>query len=228
LLNTQNLSVKPLSDTKNSFVATTPIINTKTSNTTVADNVTEDNTSENPAIRENIVNKFDNFDGQQRRNMMNKFMTNANSSTSMYWKEDLPGRNKNINNKSPNMNMSSSSSKSSMNNNIKNNSIVDNIVNRKSIDNMSNLNNRSIKDKDSTSENSNSCLTALSVKNKNEVNESTIFSPSGSKKKRVEQQHVVAILNDDYERFQNDNTTKNIMNLNNDSENDVLSRSINH
>jgi hypothetical protein len=124
------------------------------------------------------------------------------------------------------MNMANSSSKNSMNNNINNNSIVDKNVNRKSIDKMSNLNNRSIKDKDSASEISNSCLTALSVKNKNESNESTIFSPRGSKKERMEQQNVEAILNNDDERFQNDNTTNNDMNFNNDSENNMLSRSI--
>jgi hypothetical protein len=192
------------------------------------DNVAVDDNNEITEIQDDIVNKFDNCEGQQRRTMMNRFMTNVNSSTSMYWKEDLPMRNKNINNKFLNMNMSNSSNKNSMNNNIKNNSIVNNIVDRKSMDQMRNVNvnNRSIKDKDSTIENSNSCLTTLSVKDKDELDESTIFSPSGSKKKKVEQQHVVAILNDDYERFQNDNTTKNIMNLNNDSENDVLSRSI--
>jgi hypothetical protein len=60
----------------------------------------------------------------------------------------------------------------------------------------------------------------------NNFDGSKIFSPMGSKKSKLEQQNVEAILNDDDERFQNDNTTNNIMNLNHDSEHNVLSRSI--
>jgi hypothetical protein len=238
LLNTQNLSVKPVPDTKqNSFVTPFPIINTKTSNTNVADNVTVDKTSETLEICNHIVNQSDNFAGQQRRTMMNKFMTNVNSSTSMYWKEDLPGRNKTINNKSPNMN---SSIKSAISNNSKNSSTrnsiankrvnratnVNGIVPRKSMDKTSNVDNRSNNIMENSVNNSDSCSIGSRGNNSNESYNSAVFSPNGLKQNRVEQQNVEAILNNDDERFENDNTTNNNMNFNNDKENNVLSRSI--
>jgi hypothetical protein len=99
LLHTQNLSVEPLYDAKqNFFVEPLPITNTNPFNTTVADNVFMNNIVESAQLSNNMVTSKK-LNKQQRRTMMNKFMTNVNSSTSMYWKEDLPG-DKNINNKS--------------------------------------------------------------------------------------------------------------------------------
>jgi hypothetical protein len=162
------------------------------------------------------------WEGQQRRTMMNKFMNNVKTSTSMYWKDDSP-MNKNIN-KSLNMNMSNSASRNLINNKMgKKANNGNKAVNRKSIDKASNVNNRFI---ESSINNSDSCSINSRVNDSNEFDNSVIFSPSGSKNNSVKQQNVEAILNDDYERFQNDNTTKNKMNLNNDIENDVLSRSI--
>jgi hypothetical protein len=138
LLRTENLSAKPLPETKqNSFVAPLHITNTNLSNITVVDNFTVNDTSETSKIRDNIVSKSDNCYGQQRRTMMNKFMNNVKTSTSLYWKDDLPV-NKNINNKSLNMNMF----KNSINNKIGNKANnVNKAVNRKSMSITSNVDN---------------------------------------------------------------------------------------
>jgi hypothetical protein len=108
----------------------------------------------------------------------------------MHWKEDSTVNNKDINNRPTNIENSSNNSysiKQSLENSInsKNGSTrINSIVNKKSMDKISNV--------DSASNDGNSCSTRLRVSNKNEFDNSAIFSPSGSKKKKLEQQNVKA------------------------------------
>jgi hypothetical protein len=112
----------------------------------------------------------------------------------MDWKEDSSN---NINNRSTNI--VNNSRKSLSNNNIKNRvSTINNIVNKQLVNEKSN-DNRSIDIEDSASKDSNSCSTRLSVNNKNEFDNSAIFSTRGSKKSKLEQQHVKESLNNDDE-----------------------------
>jgi hypothetical protein len=224
LLNKQKSLIEPFSAIKqNSFVEPLHITKTNPSNTTVANNVTVNDTSNNTEISNNIVNQYDNFAGQQRHNAMKKFMANGNSSTSMYWKEDSIDKTYNNNNRPTNI--VNTSKKSLINNNIKNRSTkINNTANKKSF-NKTSCDEKS-RNKDHQNNNSDSCSINSRVNNNNECDNSVVFSPSGSKKNGFEQQNVEAILNNDDERFENDNTTNNKMNFNNDSENNVLSRSI--
>jgi hypothetical protein len=167
---------------------------------------------------------------QQRHNSMKKFMANGKSSTSFYWKDDSISRNNNNNNNRPTNVVNSL--KNLSNNKIRNRPTnINNSVGKKLSDDgseeyRSNYGDQLDNNEEILSGKSNSCLKLLSVNNEDAFKNLVIFNPSGSEKNKLERQTVTAILNNDEERYQNDNTTKNDMNFNNDSENNVLSRSI--
>jgi hypothetical protein len=191
-------------------------------NTNFAETSALNNTGDNAEIYNDRVTFMD-TKRQQQHKAMRKLMASGNSSTSMYWKDDWVDE--------------TSSKKSLINNNIKNRSAkINNTANKESFNKTScdeKFKNREMDNKDSSSSKNDSCLaSSISLNGNNTDNavndfdNSKIFSPSGSKNNSVKQHNVEAILNNDYKRFQNDNTTKNKMNLNNDIENDVLSRLI--
>jgi hypothetical protein len=218
----QNTFVEPLfSSIQNSLVEPFPTAHANLSNATGGDNLKMNNINETVEVGNNMMTSKK-LDEQKRHNAMKKFMANGNNSTSMYWKDDSIDKTYNNNNRPTNI--VNSSKKSVISKKITNRSSnINNDLNEKTSNRTNNAdqldNNEEI-----LSGKSNSCLKVLSVNNENK--NSVIFNPIGSKRNKLEQQTVTAILNNDDERYQNDNTTNNDMNFNNDSENNVLSRSI--